>query len=349
MTHFQFKWTLVCLGLVGPAVLAGCTNEARSQEVEHVGTLTAALATTGSDGAVYKFPAGSTLLVQSDTFAQNLALDGADSSLSLRIPAGTFTASFSPAPLQLEKTVGASTALVNATLLNTLPLTFVVVENQTTTLDLKFQVQGLGDITFSPGQLLVTLSVVKVDGTASRTVTQGSTTVTDVSFDPSASPAAKSLLGVNVGDAPGLGVTFQTSGTWRLANSASACISGQVVSVSFPGGTGFGARMAEELNGTGDFCVIDFGATDTITLRVDNFTTPADQTATLPSTYDFALALSAPLTSDIFDGVNLRQSALESITQSTGGTFFHGVFDRTTNQFLTQMNGTFAGQVQAIP
>jgi hypothetical protein len=289
------------------------------------------------------------MLVQSSTFAQFFPIDGSDSTLSLSLPVGTFTASLSPSPLQLQKTVGTTTTLVDATLLNTLPLTFVVVENQTTSLDLRFQVEGLRDITFSTGQVLVTLSVANAAVDASRTVTQGSTTVSEVEFDPSASSAARSLLGVDVGDALGFGITFQTSGTWHLAGTSRACISGQAVKVTFPAGTGLAGRMAEELNGFGDFCVIDSGATDSVNLRVDNLVTPADQASTLPGLYDFALNVSVPLTSDIFDGVNLRQSALESITPSTGGTFFHGVFDNGTGKFLTQMRGDFTGQVQAIP
>src|SRR5436190_22842038 len=86
MTHLQFKWAFLCIGLIGSAGLGGCIAQGSSQEVELVGTLKAALAATGSDGAVYRFPMGSSILIQSSTFAQPFLIDGSYSTPYVRLP-----------------------------------------------------------------------------------------------------------------------------------------------------------------------------------------------------------------------------------------------------------------------
>ena len=52
---------------------------------------------------------------------------------------------------------------------------------------------------------------------------------------------------------------------------------------------------------------------------------------------------------DVFDGVNLAQSALESPMSLGTGVLEHRVFDLVAQEFTTQLAGSMSGTVQVSP
>ena len=74
-----------------------------------------------------------------------------------------------------------------------------------------------------------------------------------------------------------------------------------------------------------------------------------EQQAALPSSYSFSWVVGGQLAGDVFDGVNLAQSALESPMSLGTGVLEHRVFDHVAQEFTTQLAGSMSGTVQVSP
>src|SRR5262245_31651444 len=67
-----------------------CAPDADRNQAEQVGTVSATLVTTGSDGALYRFPTGSVLHITSDTFNAGYNLDNDATVLNATLPVGSY-------------------------------------------------------------------------------------------------------------------------------------------------------------------------------------------------------------------------------------------------------------------
>jgi hypothetical protein len=348
----------IAFTLAGCPLVVGCSSGSGSEPADsagQVGTLSAALSATGADGATYTFPSGTFLLIQgtSINFSDFIPLDSADTQISVKLPAGSFQASFftnDGSPPQLNKTVGATTTLVPATPLNAQPITFDITANQITPLALHFQTSTLSDVVFTLGQLQVTLDVTQANvATGSKVIESGSTTLDTVTFGSSASPEAQTLLAVNVGDTFNQGMVFTPTGAWALRTPGETCIDGQITSVSFPAGTGFGARMSELNAAQANVCVVDGGAQDFVSINAFTFSTPPEQVPALPSFYDFFVFLEGSTPIDVFDGTTLKQDAFAG-GLALGSVFFeHEIFDLNANDTTAFISGPMAPTFQILP
>jgi hypothetical protein len=339
-------------------LVVGCGSSSGSEPADsagQVGTLSAALSATGADGATYTFPSGTFLLIQGTNvnFSDFVPLDSADTQLSVKLPAGSFQASFftnDGGPVQLNKTVGATTTLVPATPLNAQPITFDITANQITPLALHFQTSTLSDVVFTLGELVVTLDVTQANvATGSQVIEFGETTLDTVTFGSSASAEAQALLAVNVGDTFSQRLVFVPNDTWALRSPGETCVDGQITSVSFPAGTGFGARMSELNAAQANVCVMDGGAQDLVFISAFAFTTPPEQVAALPSSYEFIAFVEGSTATDVFDGTTFKQDAFAG-GLPLGSVFFeHEIFDFNANDVTAFISGPIAPTFQILP
>src|SRR5690349_5745015 len=107
---------IIRCALLGAAI-AGCGGSSGGG-TEGTGIVTAALATTASDGATYTFPAGTVLDIvrTSPPFDAEYALDGPETVLTETVPTGTFTATivFPNGTPQLVRTLNGMSQTVAA-------------------------------------------------------------------------------------------------------------------------------------------------------------------------------------------------------------------------------------------
>jgi hypothetical protein len=348
--------------LAGCPLVVGCgsgsgsgSGSAPADSAGEVGTLSAALSATGADGATYAFPSGTFLLISgaSNSFNDFIPLDSPDTQISVKLPVGSYQASLltnDGNPAQLNKTVGGTTTLVPATLLNPAPITFDITANQITPLALHFQTSTLSDVVFTVGELLVTLDVTQANvSTGSQVTESGATTISSVSFGSSASAEAQSLLAVNVGDTFDQSLVFAPTGVWSLRSPGQTCIDGQITSVTFPAGTGFGARMSEISAAQAVVCVSDAGAQDFVSINAFSFTTPPEQAAALPSSYEFFVFVQGLTPTDVFDGTTLKQEAFDGGVVLGSGFFQHEVFDFVASDATSVVFGSVAPTFQIRP
>jgi hypothetical protein len=333
--------------------LTGCGSEPQEQ-VEETGTLSVALVYFAGDGAAYSFQPGTSLAIGNGRFFEQIPLDTSDPFVNRTVPVGTLNAQFLPStPVQLVKTLGGQTTLVNATLLNPQPIQVTINEGQLSPLALSFRVNGVGDVVFDVGQLQIILQVERMNvATAAEIHESGATSVASVSFGPTATPEAQSLLAVDVGETVNVSTVFEANGDWYLQSSFVACVSGQLVTITLPATTppGFVARMAEVIGGTGDYCIVDQGVgggNDNTNLLVRSTVIPPEQQAALPDFAEAELFIAGILPTEVFDGTAFTQSSLEIPQALTNGFFRHTVQSFTS--VVTTLQGDFTGQVQVVP
>jgi len=347
---------LVSLALMSP-VVAGCSGEAPTEETQATGTFSAALQTTGSDGANYRFPSGSYLnvVLQSTSFFNDfIALNGTETQITRTLATGTYIADLyyngnTGGPFELEKTVNGVTTLVGATLLNAAPITFDITSGQTTALNLNFQVEGLGDITFTVGNVDITLSVAEqTNASGSEARWHGSSQIGLVQYDPSASAEAQALLAVNVGDIHSVSIVFDMVEDWHLARPGAVCANGILSMITFPGGTGFGARMAQMVGAGGMACVFDAGGNDQVYITATAFTTPPEQVSALPGAYSFNFFIDG-YGGDVFDGTTFQQSLFEVPRGLGFGSLFHTIVDQSSGAPTSYMQGSLNSSLQILP
>jgi hypothetical protein len=209
--------------------LVGCSG-APDRAEEGTGTLSASLVATGSDGASYRFPSGTFMVICPVPGGDcgDVPLDGPELQVSRTLPPGSYRLiEFRPKnpPDQLVRTLNGTTGTVSAKLLNSQPIAFTIVKDQTTVLTLRFEANSVTDVTFAAGKLLLTVSVTQKEvGTGSSITGQGTLNVESVRFDVSANAEARELLAASPGDMVPYSITYQTTGGWTLQGDGSATV-----------------------------------------------------------------------------------------------------------------------------
>jgi len=98
MLRSRFTGLFFVLAVVSGPALVGCGGEPPAPEaVGQTGTLSAALTATGTDGASYRFPAGTALVVQTTngSFTAPIPLDGTGTDVTQTLAVGSFLANVS--------------------------------------------------------------------------------------------------------------------------------------------------------------------------------------------------------------------------------------------------------------
>jgi hypothetical protein len=325
---------LVLLALMSPFV-AGCSDEPAREE--STGTFSAALVTQGADGATYQFPTGTmiNLRIADNSFNDFFSLDNPNETLvSRRVPAGSYTAILTYNNVEgayiLQKTQNGMVSIVPATLLNPTPMTFDIAPGGTTSLALSFRVQGLGDVTFSVGNINITLNTSEqVNATGSRINMVEGGAIQSASLDPSLSMEAQTLLAVTPGEMFSNSLAFQLTGTWHLTQPNIVCANGTITQLNSSGTSGFVARMSTMVGAGGRACVADTGGNDQVSISATAFTTPPDLASALPGSYSFTFFVDG-YGGDVFNGTTFQQSLFEGPRQHGSGTFVHRIADQST-------------------
>lgn len=346
--------------VVGIGVLAGCGKTSTGSSVPS-GSVTVALATTGSDGATYQFPAGSFLQIfSSNGFNGSFPIDGAETVLSEMVPAGPYQAALvfpGSGAVQLVRTLNGTSQTVPATWTDPQPLTFTIFQNMTTPIVLHFSVVGLGDLTFQIGRLLVSIDV-NATTTTMPTGAQQSGTLTVSSQTIAPGFGLETPLGLTVGEVDSESISVALSGSFLPVSPGVACATGTLSAISAPMSSAAFIALIEELQGTPatpvSVCVFDEGTTDIVTLEPVRFgAAPADQRTFLPgNNYDFIGFIQFTV-GDVYDGTTLKLSQLGvPIALSSGNSAFweHLIFDFDTNQTLELSTGDIgSGTFQLTP
>jgi hypothetical protein len=340
-------------------VTTGCGSDPFTDEgvvVERTGTLTAALSTTGPDGATYKFVNNTRLNIYTAVNSRGASygivapIDGAETVFTKRLPVGTYTLGLTQSN-GLERTLNGVTTVVAAEWLDPPDATFDVVENQTIPVVLHFRVTGIGDITFAMGSVAVTLDVEQTTTTnVSKAREGGNITVTSERFaDPAASYVAP--LTMTTGTSHPQAVTVSLSGSWENRLGLSVCRPATIASYSWAAtDQALRLRLEQVAAGDGELCFNDNGAADYFSLHVTRLgPAPADQTSFLPEASYFAVLNITGVVGDVFDGVTLRQSALADGVTVSNGSFTHTLQQPGAPIAVTSLIATFNGSFSLLP
>lgn len=353
MLRMIFAAASVSLGLLASgALLTGCADKETPTTEAHAGTLSAALTTTGSDGASYAFPSGAYLSVSSMTTSDFIPLDGVDTVLNRKLPVGTYTATlyYTSGDVVLTRTLSGATSSVPATWVDPQPVSFNIVDQTTTPLVLHFKVQGLGDVTFQVGTLQLSFDVAKENSQQpTRADAQGSASFNYEQYaDSSAAYATK--LDIDQGVPYAYHLQLQGAGDWVNYAGGTVCKSGTLGISDASGNPGIALRAAEEVGASASLCIYDLGATDYISLFAGRTgAPPMGQESFLPdASYNFYIQFGAS-TPDLFDGTTLKQSQLEAPLSLTNGSLYQYIYDSSFN-LVTQVGATTnPGTVQLLP
>lgn len=351
MIKSGFRSLCCVLALLGTGVplLSGCSNAGQEESVGEAGSIALALTAAGSDGAVYGFPPGTYLQVSSATVSEYVPLSGPEPQVQQTFPVGAYTASlyFQSNDVELTKTDGTVTTTVGAEWTNPQPVTFDIVQGQTTPLALHFSVKGLTDVVFETGTLQVIADVLEeeTDVPASATF-EGTTNFYYATYLDSTAAYATELQ-VDQGIDFGLSLGFDATGDWVQYGSQSVCQAGTLIQASATGSLGLSRRVEQLVGGSSILCVQDTGTSDLITLYPSRYgAPPAGQEMFLPDpTYGFYAGVIAYV-GDIFDGTTLEQTELENAAL-TNAYFYHQLYDAT--QELTFVQGTLSATLQLRP
>ncbi len=343
---------MVCsffLSCASAPLLTGCSQADQGEVAEAAGTVELALSTTGADGAVYGFPEGTYLQLNTTHFSEWVLLTGAETVLRKELAAGAYTANlwFQDGNVQLVRTEGGSTSLVDAEWTNTPPVALSITDGQTTPLTLQFATEELGALAFGTGTLEVVAEVdVREVAQATSAVISGAT---NLSFEQYGDGAAAYATALDVDQAVDLAFSlgFQASSDWYQIGTTSVCQAGTVAEAA-SGGGGLDLRLQQLLGASATLCVINQGAADEVSLSVNRYgAPPAGQEGFLPDLdYGFYGSLYG-FVGDVFDGTTLEQVELQNATLSNGN-FFHMVYDLLGEQLAT-VQGNVTGTLQLKP
>jgi hypothetical protein len=346
--------------LTGVAVLAGCGDNSTRSNVPS-GSMTVALATTGSDGATYQFPTGTSLETFNSTtaFSAFFPIDGSETVLTETIPAGAYNAFLSnpSGSPQLVRTLNGVSQTVAATWTDSQPFTFNIMQNMTTPIVLHFSVVGLGDITFQVGRLQVSIDVnsttttMPTSGQESATITIGGQTILP-------GLGLEAPLGLTAGEVDAHAISVSLTGPFTQESPGFVCATGTLSVLSTTTSSAAFTSLAEEVGGTpasfGSVCVFNAGTIDVVEFEVARFgVAPADQQAFLPgSNYQFFDQVEFDMTG-IYDGTTLKLSELEgpiTLNSANFASWQHEIFDSDTNQVLENSFGNItSGTFQLTP
>ena len=342
----------LALALAAPAASVGCGRSPDKQGPERVGTLSAALATTGSDGATYTFPDSAYFTLFNGTWNGGFPLNGAETVRTQKLPVGSYTLGivFPEGPMVLVRTIDGVTSNVPAEWTDPQPVTFEILQDQTTPVVLHFHVEGLGDVTFANGTLELSVDVIKTQVTMPGSLFEVGTVNPDsVTFaDPAADYAPE--LAATIGTDYQQALIFAPTAGWTPVGFGGVCMDATVSSAIGSGvDDGFSRRVLELQDGIGEVCIYDYGASDFMTFYAyRSGPAPIGQQSFLPASYNFQITMSGSI-GDVFDGTTLKQSLLETGMSVVGGNFMHYVTDPADFSIMTSLSGVFTGTFQLAP
>jgi hypothetical protein len=353
MSKLGFRSLCAALALMSTSAqfLTGCSTASHGESVAQTGSLSAALTTTGADGATYGFPFDAYLLVQSATTGEYIQLTGPETQINHTLPVGTYTASlyYGSGSVVLTRTEGAVTTTVPAEWTNPQPVTFDIVKGQTTPLALHFAVKGLVDLVFDTGTLQLIADVVEQAASQPGSAQVTGTYNSYYSANADDTAAYATSLAVTQGVDYPLTLGFQSTGTWTQFGGGTICVQGTLGSASAGGSPGLSLRLAELTSGSASVCVYDQGATDQVALFVNRFgAPPAGQETFLPDPNYYFYSGTFGQVGDVYDGTTLHQTALKNVALANGF-FYQSVYDGSSSVQLTTSQGAFTGNLQLTP
>jgi hypothetical protein len=356
MGHLKSKNSLIAIGVAVSfsSLLGACAQDADRNPTDQVGTISATLLTTGSDGSLYRFPAGSFLLVTSSTgrpFHDEFALDADSTVLNVTLPVDSYRVEVEFNG-QLERTVpGANFYQVPATWTDPQPVNITIAQDTTLSLMLHFQALGLVDITFDQGGLAVALQVERfAKQTPASYIDSGSYTNQSEEFGPSASAALQAALGMTSGESHTYFLQYDFLGPWAQRTTTRVCAPVQLNGESFNMESAFSRAIAAFHGQPAILCIEDDGANDAIVITSDREgAAPFVLESVLPGTnYHFALAVDG-LVGDVYDGRAFSQSELERSTVLSSGALQHLIVDQDSGERLVYALGSLTTNVRLVP
>jgi hypothetical protein len=356
MVHTRSFLLALLASVAAPLATTACSNQTGDEQgIEVTGTVSAALSTTGSDGATYQFPPNSYLIVKSTATWDYFLIDDASAIFTQSLPVGTyeiglyFDGNASPTLLRTE---GSETTTVSADWTDPDPLSFEILQDTTTPIVLHFHVEGLGDLTFDTGNLQVTFDVIQ-DITTQPDLFKESGDITFVQeeyADPGAQYATELDVDTSAPTAQSLWV--QSESDWAQVGANSVCKDVSLAALGY-GSPGLGNRYGQLADADyGTLCIYDYGEGypyDYAYFSIfANGPAPVAQQSYLPDpAYNFSLYFSTDIP-DVYDGETLEQTALEQPV--TGNGFVqHYVYTNDYSTLLTNVYGAGPVTIQLSP
>jgi hypothetical protein len=206
-----------------PALACGPTDAD-----EQLGRVELTLSAADANGNTWRLPAGTYLHVQKGNFQDNLLLDGNAAVASFSLPVGMFDWElWNPNvfggewPLELVDAQN-NVEIVNATLTNPQPDTFLVLPSSTTSLSLQFDAALGGSITFAKGTVAVDLAVTAIMATGGNFAMGGLVEAAIVDNGATAPPVLATSLPA-LGDSFELTLGGHVDGAWDMWSSDKVC------------------------------------------------------------------------------------------------------------------------------
>jgi hypothetical protein len=330
MTRSMLRLAVFLAAIVNPGCVAAPPSES-------VGSIEVPLTAPGANGATYRLPPDTLLVVASGMFGDGFPLDGDAPSLAVKLPPGVYGVSlFNPAgysrtwPLTRENADG-TTETVQATLLDLPPLV-TVAEGQTTPLAIRFQVATAGPISFSHGTVLAFVEVDEVEATSFQFVIDAASLSTlDSRPTPFAPPELAPRLPTPGSTGQSYRMTAQTVARWFVASSDTACAN----VLAFVEGAGEGQwsdLLLEAQSADQAFICIQQRGPQRASIDFSTTHTGPAATPLLADlgdlTYSVSYRAGGEVAADVFDGATLHLSALVGARPSSISLFANiGVSD----------------------
>lgn len=230
------------------SVVAGTGACVEAPRSEPVGYVSIPLTATGASGAIYHLPSGSQLFLTNASFTGAYPVDGDGDQLTVVVPPGNYTVFLlddagdtTVWPLRRNNSNG-TVEIVPGTL--DLTPTIAVVENQTTSLVIRFRVATTGPITFGRGSVGISVEVDETTPAFDIDIDAPSLSVQQADFGETAPAALTPRLPGPGGSGDSYQLHLHTDGVWVAQNPDTICTT-VTASVNASGNAGFIDLVAE--------------------------------------------------------------------------------------------------------
>jgi hypothetical protein len=260
-----WRTSLVLLGL---GLVSACATDAARTDVETAatGAVALALTTTGPDGATYRLPSPSILVVSkagSNSIFRTFSLSESEESFDFNLEAGDYTFNLQwladqDGKIFLTRENGTQDEKVQAQLLSENPMSITVAQGGSVDVALRFAVETVGDLDFAVGNVKVHASVE--DGGKSPGRGYGGTGELRItSATATATGKLGAVKGLSVGSVFHVQYEVERNGDWTI-NGDTACVPvvGRKLTVEENGI--LASLFHESEGGDGVFCIQDRAA-----------------------------------------------------------------------------------------
>jgi hypothetical protein len=309
------------------SIALGAVGCAEAPEATQVGEIAVPLTATGTSGAVYHLPPGTSLSLFNDPVLASFSLDGDTPSITVRVSPGTYSAQLftqsgipSSWPLTRQNTDG-TTETVQATL-DPIP-SVTVIADQTAQLAIRFHVSAAGGITFQTGAVQVMIDVDEVTP-FEFTIDMPSLTTTLVDTSETTPPLLVARLPAIDSAGQRYRLVARVTGSWTIASDATVCVP-VATEVDAAGQAQFADLLAEATGSATVQLCLSQDATS-VGLALNFFRSGAPLTSLLSdlTTRDvdvlYVVAATVNAT-NVFDGTTLRLDGLTGTRSGTGFVF----------------------------